>query len=286
MEYAQEHKIAIGAFNVPNLESLKAIVAAAEETKTPVILNYAPVHSCFMSMEEASFLMLHYAKQALVPICVHLDHGASFEICMNAIRLGFTSVMIDASGKSLEDNIKETQAVVRAAHSVNVSVEAELGHIFSSDIGIAETGGVVENKDSFADLNDVYTNPLVAKEFVEKTNVDALAIAFGTSHGVYLTKPELDLNRISEIKAKIDIPFVMHGGSGLSKEEFQEAINNGVRKINYYTYMTLCGGKAVKEYINNKKDDELVFFHDIPNVAITAMKENIIEAIEIFSLKR
>jgi fructose-bisphosphate aldolase class II len=288
MDYAEEMKIGIGAFNVPNLESLKAIVAAAQECDTPVILNYAPVHSCFMDIEEAAFLMLHYAKKATVPICVHLDHGASFEICMKAIRLGFTSVMIDASGKSLEDNIKETRAVVRAAHSVGVSVEAELGHIFSSEIGIAENDSAteVETRESFKDLNDVYTNPKVAKEFVEATQVDALAIAFGTSHGVYLTKPELDLNRISEIKAEIDMPFVMHGGSGLSKEEFQKAVINGVRKINYYTYMSLCGGKAIKEFVDSKKDDELVFFHDIPNVAIAAMKENIIEAIKIFSLKK
>lgn len=286
MEYTIENEIAIGAFNVPNLESLKAIIGAAEDTNTPVILNYAPAHSCFMSMEEAAFLMLEYAKLSRVPVCVHLDHGSSFELCNKAISLGFTSVMIDASRLSLEDNIRETTKVVRAAHSVNVSVEAELGHIFASEIGIAKLDGVVENKDSYADLDDVYTSPSVAKEFVERTKVDALAIAFGTSHGIYLTKPELDINRIRDIKAEIDIPFVMHGGSGLSKEEFQGAIKNGIRKINYYTYMSICGGKAVKEYIDSKKKGEQIFFHDIPNIAIEAMKKNIIEAIEIFSLKR
>jgi fructose-bisphosphate aldolase class II len=286
MEYAQEHKIAIGAFNVPNLESLKAIILAGEKTLTPIILNYAPLHTPFMSMEEAGFLMLHYAKNSLVPVCVHLDHGESFEICMKAIRLGFTSVMIDASSKSFEDNIIETKAVVRAAHSVGVSVEAELGHIFASEIGVGETTGDVENRDSFDNLDDVYTNPKVAKEFVEKTGVDALAIAFGTSHGVYITKPVLDLDRIAKIKEAIDIPFVMHGGSGLKKEEFQEAIHNGIRKINYYTYMTLCGGKAVQNFLNDKSDEENIFYHDLPNVAINAMKENIVEAIEIFSLKK
>lgn len=286
MEYAKDKKIAIGAFNVPNLESLKAIVLASEETKTPIILNYAPLHTPFLSIEEAAFLMLHYAKKASVPVCVHLDHGDSLEVCIKAIRLGFTSVMIDASSMSFEDNVVETKAVVRAAHSVNVSVEAELGHIFASEIGVGETKGDVENCDSFDNLDDVYTNPSVAKEFVERTGVDALAIAFGTSHGVYLTKPVLDLDRISEIKAAIDIPFVMHGGSGLTKEEFQEAINNGVRKINYYTYMTLCGGKAIKEFLKDKDDEPNIFFHDLPNVAINAMKENIVEAIEIFSLKK
>ena len=130
---ANEKKIAIGAFNVPNYESARAIVEAAEETGYPVILNYAPVHSTFMSIEDAAELMLYFAKKASVPVCVHLDHGANLEICTKAIQLGFTSVMIDASNLSYEDNIKETQAVCRMSHSVDVTVEAELGHIFTSD---------------------------------------------------------------------------------------------------------------------------------------------------------
>jgi fructose-bisphosphate aldolase class II len=286
MEYAEEHKIAIGAFNVPNLETLKAIVLAGEKTLTPIILNYAVQHTPFMSIEEASFLLLHYANKASIPVCVHLDHGESFEICMKAIRLGFTSVMIDASSKSFEDNVSETKAVVRAAHSVGVSVEAELGHIFTSEIGSGETTGDFENRNSFDNLDDVYTNPEVAKDFVEKTGVDALAIAFGTSHGVYITKPVLELDRISKIKDAIDIPLVMHGGSGLKKEEFQEAIHNGIRKINYYTYMSLCGGKAIQDFLNNKSVESKIFYHDLPNIAINAMKENVVEAIEIFSLNK
>ena len=131
----------------------------------------------------------------------------------------------------------------------------------------------------------MYTSPDIAQDFVEKTGVDVLAIAFGTSHGIYTQKPVLDLNRITEIKNKIDIPFVMHGGSGLSKEEFQTAVKNGIRKINYYTYMTLAGGKAVKAALDKKSVEENIFYHDIPLFAMKAMKENVKVAIETFALK-
>ena len=282
MKFANENEVAIGAFNVPNFESAQAIVEAAEEKNMPVILNYAGVHEPLMKIEEAALIMLHFAKKSTVPICVHLDHGSSFEACIKAIRLGFTSVMIDASASSFEDNVKETQAVVRAAHSVGVSVEAELGHIFASEIGLGE-GGVSESAKNYADLNDIYTSPKLAKEFVERTGVDALAIAFGTSHGLYKEKPVLDLDRIKLIKEAIDIPFVMHGGSGLSKEEFQTAIKNGIRKINYYTYMTLYGGKAVYNHLSSMSKDDNIFFHDIPVIAKNAMKEDVKRAIGVFS---
>ena len=123
------------------------------------------------------------------------------------------------------------------------------------------------------------------KDFVERTGVDVLAIAFGTTHGIYTKKPKLDLERITKIKDAVDIPFVMHGGSGLSKEEFQTAIRNGIRKINYYTYMTLAGGRAVKEALDQKSPDENVFFHDIPMIAVEAMKENVKEAIQVFGME-
>lgn len=282
MDFANENKVAIGAFNVPNFESAQAIIEAAEEKNMPVIMNYAGVHEPLMKIEEAALIMLHFAKKSSVPVCVHLDHGSSFEACIKAIRLGFTSVMIDASASSFEENVKETQAVVRAAHSVGVSVEAELGHIFASEIGLGE-GGVSESAKNYADLNDIYTSPKLAKEFVERTGVDALAIAFGTSHGLYKEKPVLDLDRIKLIKEAIDIPFVMHGGSGLSKEEFQTAIKNGIRKINYYTYMTLYGGKAVYNHLAAKSEDDNIFFHDIPVIAKNAMKEDVKRAIGVFS---
>ena len=285
MEDAEKGGYAVGAFNVSNLESLMAIMQAAEETGRSVILNYAEVHAPFLSMEQAALIMLDAAKKAKVPVCVHLDHGSSMESCIQAIRLGFTSVMLDASAEDYETNVRETKEIVRLAHSVGVTVEAELGHIFSSDMGLAESPKEAETLESFDSAEDVYTDPATAKDFVERTGVDVLAIAFGTTHGIYTKKPKLDLERITKIKEAIDIPFVMHGGSGLSKEEFQTAIRNGIRKINYYTYMTLAGGRAVKEALDQKAPDENVFFHDIPMIAVEAMKENVKEAIQVFGME-
>ncbi len=285
MKDAQEKGYAVGAFNCPNMEMVMGIVEAAEETQMPVILNYAEVHQDLISMEDIAPVMLHFAEKASVPVCVHLDHGESIESCMKAIRLGFTSVMIDASALPYEENVKTTAEVVRLAHAVDVTVEAELGHIFQSENGIAKAEDE-DSADSFDDLNDVYTSPERAKDFVARTGVDVLAIAFGTSHGIYKEKPVLDLDRISEIKQAVDIPFVMHGGSGLSKEEFQQAVKNGIRKINYYTYMALAGGQAVKAAMDEKKKDEPIYYHDIPVLAKDAVKADVKEAIEIFGLKK
>ena len=275
---------AVGAFNTPNLESVIAVIQAAEETGRGVILNHAEVHFPLIPLEDIAPIMIKYAKEATVPVCVHLDHGSSLETCMKAIRLGFTSVMLDASATDYEENVRDTALICRLAHSVGVTVEAELGHIFASDNGL---GSVREQEtlDSYNSPDDVYTNPDLAKDFVTRTGVDALAIAFGTVHGIYQKKPKLDLDRIKLIKEKIDVPFVMHGGSGLSKEEFQTAIRNGIRKINYYTYMTLAGGKAVKKALDERADGESVFFHDIPLIAMRAMKEDVINAIKTFSLE-
>ncbi len=278
---ANEKECAVGAFNVSNLESAMAIIQAAEEEKKPVIINYAGVHGCFLDIEIAAVIMVDFAKRAGVPVCVHLDHGSSIEECMKAIQLGFTSVMIDASAKSFEENVKETAEVVRIAHSLGVTVEAELGNILSSNIGVGET---TSHSMEEIDVNKIYTDPKKAKEFVEKTGVDALAIAFGTAHGIYEEKPVLDLDRVALIKESIDIPLVMHGGSGLSKEEFQTAVKNGIRKINYYTYMTLKAGKEVSQALEQKKG-EPIFFHDIPMIAIKAMKEDVQNTIRMFSLE-
>jgi len=284
MKDAEERGYAVGAFNTPNLESLIAVIGAAEETGHGVIINHAEVHFPLIPIEDIGPVMVKYAKEASVPVCVHLDHGQSMETCMKAIRLGFTSVMLDASATDYEENVRDTALICRLAHSVGVSVEAELGHIFASENGLGAPKEQ-ESLESFESADDVYTDPDLAKDFVERTGVDALAIAFGTVHGIYKKKPKLDLDRIRLIKEKIDVPFVMHGGSGLSKEEYQTAIRNGIRKINYYTYMTLAGGKAVRDALAGVSEGENVFFHDIPLIAAKAMKANVSEAIRIFSLE-
>lgn len=281
LEDAKKRHYAIGAFNVPNLESVQAVISAAEELQVPVILQHAEVHENLISMAEIGPIMLDYARRASVPVCVHLDHGASFDLCIKAVRLGFTSIMYDASAKSYEENFEETKEIVKIAHSAGVSVEAELGHIFTSALGGGEGRGATGAED-YASLDDCYTDPATARKFVEGTGVDALAISFGTTHGVYLTEPKLDLDRITQIRNEIDIPFVMHGGSGVSDEDFKTAIRNGITKINYYTYGSMAGGNAVRTLIA-EAGDEKVFYHDIAVAAKEAIKADVKAAMTVFA---
>ena len=281
LKKAKQQKYAIGAFNTTTFESLRAVIEAAEEYQSPVIIQHAQSHDGIIELEEMGPLMLEYAKKAAIPVAVHLDHGSTFERCVQAIRLGFTSVMYDASGKDFETNVRETQEIVKIAHAAGVTVEAELGSIFSSEVGNSE-GDCLTVTDDEAKLADIYTDPQAAKTFVERTGVDCLAIAFGTVHGIYVKKPRLDLDRITQIKQAIDLPFVMHGGSGVSTEDYQRAIHNGICKINYYTYMNQAGGEKIRQFIQKSPAEEPMFYDTITKRAQEAIKEDVLRAMRIF----
>jgi len=276
---AEEGNYAVGAFNSPTLESARAAVEAAEELQVPIILSHAEVHFEITPLEIMGPILVNLAKGASVPIAVHLDHGSSIDHVKKAIDIGFSSVMIDASHMSYEDNIRTVQEVVEYAQKHNVSVEAELGMMTSSGIGGEETAGSVHLD---GDSVDYYTDPSIAKDFVERTNIDGLAASFGTVHGIYLKEPNLDFNRLREIYKNIQRPVVMHGGSGLSEEDYTEAIHSGVRKINYYSYAAKAGASAVKEYIEKEPN---LFYHDLVVVAKAALKEDLKRAMKIFSNK-
>ena len=273
-----EHK-AVGAFNGTTLEAIRGIIQAAEELNAPVILQHAQSHDDLIDLEEIGPVMKYYAERAKVPVALHLDHGSSFERCVQALRLGFTSVMYDASAKSFEENAAETAEIVKIAHAVGASVEAELGHIFTSKVVQGEGAGA-DSTDDYEDLDHIYTDPEVAKKFVEMTNVDCLAVAFGTTHGVYLTEPKLDLPRVARLREATNIPLVMHGGSGVSDEDYAVAIENGICKVNYYTYMNTEGGKASKEYWAD--DSKPLFYDSMSLVATEAIKEDVKRAIKVF----
>lgn len=261
---AEEKHNAIGSFNTPNMASVKAVISAAEGLKEPVILMHAQVHEemGLCKMEEILPVMLSFAKNASVPVCVHLDHGTDIDYVKRGLKLGFTSVMYDGSVLTEEDNTQNTKIIVNAARNVGASVEAEVG-----SMGAREGGGAGES---------VYTDPKMAKRFTEETGIDALACAFGTAHGIYLKEPALDFKRLAEIKELVSVPLVMHGGSGVSKEDYRKVIELGIRKINYYTYMAKAGGEAVSAMADK------TFFHDIEVEAIKAMSKNVKEAIEVF----
>ncbi|MBP1042298.1 class II fructose-bisphosphate aldolase [Vagococcus sp. BWB3-3] len=278
---AKKQQRAVGAFNAPNLETIRAAIEAAEELQSPVILQHAEGHDSLIPLAEIGPIMLDYAKRATVPVAVHLDHGASFDACLQAIRLGFTSIMYDASSKAYQDNLKETKEIVKIAHSVGVSVEAELGHIFTSALGGGE-GRAVDPEEVYDDVEAIYTDPEIAKEFVLETEVDCLAIAFGTVHGVYLKEPKLDLPRIKKIRDATALPLVMHGGSGVSEADYRTAIANGICKINYYTYGNQAGGRAVADYIRQVSTDDQLFFEDVVTSGTAGIKADLKAAMAIF----
>ncbi len=275
---ARKQKKAVGAFNGTTFESIRAIIQAAEEMNSPVILQHAQVHDHIVSLEDIGPVMIDFARRAKVPVAVHLDHGSTLERVVQAIRAGFSSVMYDASGKDFETNIAETAQIVKIAHAAGVQVEAELGHVFTSRIVVGE--GTADGDKDYEDLDSIYTDPEDARHFVERTGVDCLAVAFGTTHGVYLTEPRLDLDRVWRIQQAANIPLVMHGGSGVSDADYRTAIENGICKINYYTYMNMAGGEALKRAI--QEDRKALFFDLITQEATKAMKEDVKRAISIF----
>jgi len=270
LKIADAKKCAIGSFNTPNFASLKAVINAAEAQNSPVIIMHAQVHEemGLCKMDEIAPLMLFMADKASVPVCVHLDHGTDLDYVKRGLDLGFTSVMYDGSELGREMNFANTSIAVSLAEQSGASVEAEIGSMGARESGAA--GGSDES---------IYTDPEEAKLFVENTGIDALACAFGTAHGLYLKEPKLDFDRLAKIKELVSVPLVMHGGSGVSVEDYKKVINLGIRKINYYTYMAKAGGKAVCDMADK------TFFHDMEIAAIAGMQADVEGAIKVFSME-
>lgn len=270
LSQAKKEKYAVGAFNATDLNTARGIVSAAEEMNSPVILQFAETHSPYISIEMVADMYLNMAKKSSVPICVHLDHGETYETIIKAISLGFTSVMVDASLESYEENVRKVKEIKKITSVLDISVEAELG-IMNAEDGTATV--------DYNDLDSTYTNPEEAGQFVQETEVEALAVAFGTVHGLYKGKPNLNFEQLRRIKETTDIPLVMHGGSGLSDEEYRRAIENGVTKINYYSTMAYETSNKVRDYLNNTEE---AYLHDVNMEIINAVKNNIKEKIKIF----
>jgi tagatose 1,6-diphosphate aldolase GatY/KbaY len=235
--HAKENHYAVGAFNVENMEMVQAVIAAAEELRSPVILQTTPGTLKYAPAELYYANVAAVAKAAKVPVAVHLDHGSSFELALRAFRAGYTSIMIDGSQKTFEENIALTKAVVEACHAGGVPVEAELGKV----------GGKEDDLDGGE--GNGYTVPEEAAEFVARTGVDFLAVAIGTAHGVYKGIPKLDVERVSRIAQLVDIPLVLHGTSGVPDETVRECIARGMCKVNYATDLRIAFTEGVKEYL-------------------------------------
>ena len=248
LKMAESKDMAIAAFNVTSLEGVLAVIEAAEDEDTPVILQFAnEAHSKYISLEDIGRVMVAFADKSKVPVCVHLDHGNNFDEIKRALDLGFTSIMYDGSELSLKQNIANTKYAKILADEYGASIEAELGSM--------GTEGENEN------ILGAYTDPEVARVFVNETGIDALAASFGTVHGIYKSRPNLDFDIISGIRKLCGIPVVMHGGSGISDSDFKKCIDCGVRKINYYTYAAKYAGDAIRDMLKDKNGN--IYSHDI-----------------------
>ena len=266
---AKERNCAVGAFNTPNLECVTAVLNAAEKLNVPVILSHAELHESVAPLAVIGPVMVQAAKNAKVPVCVHLDHCETLSYMAEALKLGFTGVMYDGSVLPYEENVANTKIAVAMAREYGANVEAEIGQLASREGGTEENAG-----------GPVYTDPDLAVKFCRETGIDALAPSFGTAHGIYKSKPVLDLDRVKVIAEKIGLPLVMHGGSGVSDEDYCTAISNGIRKINYYSYMSKAGVTAVKQLLDTQ---DVTFFHDLALAAQNAMEQDAARAMKVFA---
>ena len=230
---AQEKHYAVGLFNTTDTDMLEAAISAAEELRSPIIIGTAEVLLPHGELKLIAPAMVAAAKRASVPVVVHYDHGLTFDRCMEALSLGFSSLMFDGSANDYDENLRATREIVRIAHAWGASVEGEIGHVGEAAAGDNESG-------------DQYTTPEEAVAFVKETGVDALAIAIGTAHGAYKSRPKLDLMRLAEIRAALDTPLVLHGGSGLSDDDFKNTIAGGIAKINIFTDLCVAGVQAMR----------------------------------------
>ena len=267
LKQAQEGNYAIGAFNVENMEMVMAVISAAEEMNAPVIMQTTPSTVKYAGLDYFLANAKVAASKAKVPVVMHLDHGSSFELAAQALRAGYTSIMIDGSHNDFESNIEISKAVVDMCKPSGVAVEAELGKV----------GGKEDDLDGGD--GDLYTDPLEAKEFVERTGVDSLAIAIGTAHGMYKGEPKLDLERLSEIRKVVSVPLVLHGGSGIPDWKVQEAIKRGICKVNYATELRIAYTHGVNTYL--KENPDTIDPKKYNKAGIDEVKKFVIEKIQI-----
>ena len=265
---AEEKKCAYAAFNTPNLECITAVLNAAEKLNVPVMITHAELHESVAPLAVIGPVMVQAAKNAKVPVCVHLDHCETLPYMAEALKMGFTGVMYDGSTLPYEENVANTKIAVAMAKEYGVSVEAEIGQLASREGGMEANAG-----------GPVYTDPDLAVKFCAETDIDALAPSFGTAHGIYKSTPVLELDRVKVIAERTGLPQVMHGGSGVSVEDYRTAIQNGIRKINYYSYMSKAGVGAVNAMLEQQ---DVTFFHDLALAAQQAMEADAEKAMRIF----
>lgn len=265
MEDAQKGGYAVPAFNVENMEMVYAVVGTAEEMNSPIIIQTTPSTVKYASAEMFKAMVYEAAKNSKVPVALHLDHGDSFELAVKALRAGYTSLMIDGSKLSFEDNINVSKKVVEIGKAAGIPVEAELGKV-----------GGKEDEHEVSDKCAAYTDPEEAKEFVSRTGIDSLAVAIGTAHGFYKGEPKLDFERLSEIRKMVDVLLVLHGASGVPEKDVKKAIELGISKVNFATELRAALTEGVRQALEDKSIyDPKVYL----NKGKKVLRETVIEKI-------
>lgn len=260
---AQRRQYGVGFFNAHNQEMIRACVSAAEELNAPLIMGTAEALLPYSDFETLAPMLLQAAKDAKVPVAVHLDHSYRFETVMQALRCGFGSVMYDGSRTTYEENVRISAEIARVAHAMGVGLECELGCVG----GLSDGGSQVDE--------NIYTDPDMASSFVALTGADFLAVSIGTVHGVYASKPRLDLNRLAAIRRRVDAPLVLHGGSGLSDDDFRATVAGGICKVNVYTDIILAAKQAVADNLE-------LGYSDILKATEDAMREEVKKKLIVF----
>ncbi len=270
LKKAKAEKYAVGLFNTHDTDMLEAAIAAAEELRSPIIIGTAEVLLPYGDLPLIAPALVAAARRATVPVVVHYDHGLTFKKTLEALKFGFSSIMYDASAKDYETNVAETAEMTKIAHALGATIEGEIGHV-----GLAQDGD---------DRNGLYTTVEEAVDFQTKTGVDALAVAVGNAHGVYTSKPCIQLDRIAELNSAVMCPLVMHGGSGLSADDFRNAIERGIAKMNIHTDMVCAGMRAMYESCDAHNRDKIVTWDylDTRKAKVEAIMAVVAEKLKLF----
>ena len=278
---AEKNNYAIAGINATTLESVSGMIEAAEELDAPIMISHAQSHEPFAPIDVFGPIFVDLARKAKVPVIIHLDHGVDYNYVMRAVRNGFTSIMYDCAHLPYEENARNVREFVEIAHSLGIIVEAEVGLMPSNIVG---QGGCTEHGAPIDNIRDYYTKPEEASKFVQETKIDMLATSFGTVHGLFVEEPDLDIDLLKEINAVTDCALIMHGGTGVHEDQLLDAIDGGIRKVNYYTGMGIAPAEAIGKMITDAT--EPLYYHEIADAAKTIMKEKAKYMIELLQNKR
>ena len=277
---AEQNNMAIGSFNVPSFEAVRATIDAAEETGYPVILSHAEVHEDIAPLDKIGPRMVALAERSRALVCVHLDHCEHLSYMRKALEMGFNGAMYDGSYLPYEVNVANSQRAADMCVAFDCGLECEIGSMGAREAGERDEGGTAEESGA------IYTDPDQAAKFIDESGLDVLACSFGTVHGIYKGEPHLSFEVLEQIRQRRPIPLVMHGGSGVSNEDYHKSIDAGIRKINYYTYGAKFSGEAVIKKIADKRaenDDAIVYWHDMTTAAYERYLEVTIETMKVFA---